>query len=122
MQSVSSRPLPPRLAERKRAERRTANRIRPLSLMACRISHPDGSPVGMGVVHDLSTTGVCLLVGVGRKPGDLLEVLLTNAGCTYALSIRLEVVRCHSLVSGAFYVAGRFDHALEPLEMQPLLL
>jgi hypothetical protein len=58
----------------------------------------------------------------GWEPGDELIVLLTNAACTYALAIRMEVVRSRQLQSGGYSLAGRFSRALEPSEIQPFLL
>jgi hypothetical protein len=122
MHSLSSRLVSPRLLERLRVERRAATRIRPPLPMMVQARLPGGEIQPLGVVHDISSTGLSLLARQPWNPGDQFHLLLTNAACTFALTIQMEIVRCHQLMNGEHYVAGRFDRALGPLEMQAFLL
>jgi PilZ domain len=90
--------------------------------MTCQLQLLNSLSRSEATVQDISSTGVCLVAQQPWEPGNSLDLLMINSTCTCALKIRLEVMRCHPLINGDFYVGGRFSRTLGPLEIRPFLL
>jgi hypothetical protein len=102
-------------------ERRAAKRLTPAHVTPCTLTPPGGRPAGARV-HDLSVKGIGILAEEKYRPGTVLRVLLVNAAHVFAVSVEVEVVRCFRMVSGDYFVGGRFRTALTPDELLPFML
>jgi hypothetical protein len=102
-------------------ERRAAKRLTPARVTPCTLTPPGGRPAGARV-HDLSVKGIGILAEQEHRPGTVLRVLLVNAAHVFAVSVEVEVVRCFRMVSGDYFVGGRFRTALSPDELLPFML
>ncbi|HKI36786.1 MAG TPA: PilZ domain-containing protein [Gemmataceae bacterium] len=101
-------------------ERRRAARRRPAHNTVCRLTDLDGAEVGRGLVWNVSTTGISMLLNVRLEPGTLVGAELTSpAGETVPL--RLNVVHLSRLRTGDYVLGGQFSRPLVEAELQPFV-
>src|SRR5438552_2543961 len=97
---------PPTFADRRRAARR-----RPvLDTIGC-LSGIADEELACGLVWDLSTTGISMLLNTRVEPGTLARAELTRAGGA-ALSRVLRVVRLSRLGTGEYALGAQFVRPL----------
>jgi hypothetical protein len=108
--------LPVTIAERRRAARR-----RPAQDTVCRLSDDDGDEIGCGLVWNLSTTGVSMLLNLRLEPGTVVAVELTNAAGD-AVDVGLSVVHLSRLRTGDYVLGGQFSRPLEEDELRPFVV
>jgi len=100
------------------AERRRAVRRRPAHNTVCRLRNMDGSEVGCGLVWNLSTTGISMLLNVPLEPGTLLGAEMRNA-IGDIVRVGVSVVHLSRLRTGDYVLGGQFS---EPLDEDDLSL
>ena len=104
------------------AERRRAVRRRPAHNTICRLSNrDDNSEIGCGLVWNLSTTGISLLLNVPLQPGTWVRAELQNhVGETRLVAIR--VVHLNRLRTGDYVLGGQFAQPLDDDELTPFVV
>jgi hypothetical protein len=106
----------------RRLERRGARRIAPSRLTPCLLTLPEEQVSVEALVHNLSLTGVGLLLDRPLTEGACLALLLVNAGHIRALTLELTVIRCVRIYTGEYFVGGRFSRKLTSIEITPFLI
>ena len=111
--SAVAPPAPPR-------ERRAAVRFGCALVTSCH-PVPEGEPLGPGLVRDLSTTGMGLVVDRYVEPETVLAVELENedAGLSYALMVLVRNARPQA--DGAWLLGCSLGRDLSPYELEALL-
>ncbi len=106
---------PPTSPDRRRAARRPArNTVGRLSGIA------DDEELARGLVWDVSSTGVSLLLTDRVEPGTLARAELTRAGGV-AVCRLLRVVRLSRLGTGEYALGAQFVRPLDEAELRPLV-
>jgi hypothetical protein len=108
--------------KRPRLERRAARRLTLASLTPCLLRATADEPPREAWLHNLSVRGVGMLSDREYATGTSAVVLLVNSAHTFSLSLDLEVVRCFKVVSGDFFLGGKFARDLTYEELAPFLL
>lgn len=72
-------------------------------------------------VWNLSTGGICLVLGRRFEPGTLLMVMLESRADEFALTMLARVVRATPLQSGAWILGCAFTHELYEDEVKALV-
>lgn len=102
------------------ADRRSAARRQATLGTVCRLTSADGADLGTGLVWNLSTQGVSLLLGQPLERGSVaLGALIRDEG--QAIERGLRVVHVTPLAAGDYALGCQFDHALTADEMNPFL-
>lgn len=96
------------------AERRQAVRFRPAFSTVCHFRAG-----GMGLVWDLSASGLGLLTAAPPAPGALVPVELENDATSLLISVR--VVHVRQLGGGDYFVGARFVRPLTTAEVSPFV-
>jgi len=97
------------------AERRLARRFQPALHTVCRLN---ADARGVGLVWDVSETGVSMLLAHPPKAGTAVEGTLTAEGGGAGLTRTLHVVHVKPLPTGDFFLGAQFLTPLLPDEMQ----
>ena len=87
------------------------------------VYHLDPGPngPGLGLVWNLSTCGVGLLVPVPAAPGTRINGTLATEDGRDAVAIDLEVVHVRQVRTGDFYLGARFSRPLSGEELSPFV-
>jgi hypothetical protein len=102
------------------AERRRAARRRPTHDTVCLLTDGDGNEVGRGLVWNLSTTGVSMLLNVRLEPGTQVGIELAGAGGA-AVRLGLSVVHLNRLRTGDYVIGGQLSRPLAEAELRPFV-
>ena len=97
------------------AERRVARRFHPALHTVCRL-RPDAR--GVGLVWDVSETGVSMLLAHPPQAGTDVEGTLTADGGGAGVTRTLRVVHVRPLPTGDFFLGAQFAPPLTGEEMQ----
>jgi hypothetical protein len=103
------------------AERRRATRRRPAHGTVCRLTDDDGDDLGCGLVWNLSTTGVSMLLNLRVEPGTQLFAELANAAGD-VVRVGLSVIHLSRLRTGDFALGGQFSRPLDESELWPFVI
>jgi hypothetical protein len=103
-------------------ERREARRMIPGSLTPCLLRAEGASGKCTGWVHNLSVQGLGLLTEQDYPAGTVLQVLLINAGHTFAVAVETVVVRSYPIYNGDYYVGCQFRETLRYDQILPFLV
>jgi hypothetical protein len=99
------------------ADRRRADRRRPVQNTVGRLSAiADDEELARGLVWDVSTTGVSLLLAGRVEPGTLARAELTRAGGVVVCRV-LRVVRLSRLGTGDYALGAQFVRPLDEAEL-----
>lgn len=100
------------------AERRAAPRFQPAFGTVCRFdpAHPR-----LGLVWNLSRTGVSMLLADPPAAGSRVTAELAAEGSAIGLLVTLHVVHVRPVDTGDYLLGARFDQPLDPEEMRPFL-
>ncbi|WP_020474909.1 PilZ domain-containing protein [Zavarzinella formosa] len=100
------------------AERRVSRRYQPAYDTICEIS---SDPRTVGLVWDVSETGVSMLMANPPAPGEeVVGTLCTQHGGP-ELTRAMRVVHVRPLLTGDFFLGARFALPLQENEMTPFL-
>lgn len=99
-------------------DRRLAPRFQPAFGTVCRFDrdHPQ-----VGLVWNLSRTGVSMLLADPPAAGTRVVGELTAEGGGAALPVTLHVVHVRPVDTGDYLLGAKFDRPLDPEEMRPFL-
>jgi hypothetical protein len=100
-------------------DRRTAPRFRPAHGTVCRINR-EPEP-GVGLVWDISTSGVSMLVADPPAPGAILAGELTGEDVAIGLPVLLQAVHARPTSTGDYILGARFLRPLSEHELTPFL-
>lgn len=105
------------------AERRVAPRFQPAFGTVCRLNRPspDGTPA-LGLVWNISETGVSMLLADPPERGTQLDAELTTEFGGAGLPVALRVVHVREMPMGDFFLGAQFARPLAPDELKPFLL
>ena len=110
-------PPPPTPAD----ERRVAPRRQPALGTVLRLDAPGAGPAPLGLVWNISTTGVSMLLSAPRDAGAALSGFLEGAGADAMLRVAMAVVHVKPLDTGDYMVGARFDRPLTADELRPFV-
>jgi hypothetical protein len=102
------------------AERRRASRRRAALETVCRLSEADGESIGCGLVWNVSTTGVSMLLNVTIEPGTWVRAELVGVGGA-SVRVGLTVVHLNRLRTGDYVLGGQFSRPLDESQLRPFV-
>lgn len=110
-------------APRSTAERRVAPRYQPAFGTVCRLNRPsaDGEPT-LGLVWNISETGVSMLLADPPEKGAQLEAELTTESGGAGLPVGLRVVHVREMPLGDYFLGAQFTRPLAAADLKPFLL
>jgi hypothetical protein len=104
----------------KPSERRRAPRRQPAIGTICRFT--SGSAVGgLGLVWNISTTGVSVLSSASCAAGVRVEGELQTLDDRSTLPISFDVAHVKALETGDYVIAGPFPHSLSAAKLKPFV-
>lgn len=99
--------------------RRTAQRFQPTFGTICRIPPKTTADVAVvGLVWNISETGVSMLMGNPPKAGSEVPGELTARSGDKVLSVTLRVVHVRPIETGDFVLGAQFERPLNPEEIE----
>jgi hypothetical protein len=110
------------LQRRPRQERRVAKRLTPNAMTPCQIRVADDTEPFPALIHNLSKTGVGILSSKDLPQGTLIQIVITNAAHTFALSGAVKVMRNIRVVGGQYLLGGEFTNELQHDELVPFIV
>lgn len=103
------------------AERRGAVRRQPTLGTICRLdTRTDHSP-GVGLVWNISTSGISMLLNCPLDRGAAVKGVLATTNDGYTLPVTLRVAHVAQLQTGDYLIGGQFDRPLAADEMRHFL-
>jgi hypothetical protein len=96
-------------------DRRAAPRFRPAHGTVCRLE------AAVGLVWDLSRTGVSMLVTDPPAPGSILAGELTGEDVVVGLPVLLQAVHVRKAATGDYILGAQFVRPLTESELAPFL-
>jgi hypothetical protein len=103
------------------AERRVAPRRQPAMGTVCRLDSPDGGPVAIVLVWNISTSGISVLASEPRTSGTTLTGYLERTEGDHMLRVAMRVVHTKALGTGDFFLGAHFDRPLTADELKPFV-
>ena len=103
------------------SERRIAPRFQPCFGTICRFAGtPEERPI-IGLVWNISESGVSMLMSEPPEAGAELTAELTQENSGEGMHIGLRVVHVRPMQTGDFFLGARFDRPLNMNEIRPFL-
>src|SRR5262249_47288464 len=102
------------------SERRTATRRQPTLGTVCRLVLSTGEQL-LGLVWNISASGVSMLVHRRLELGSIFPVELLAANTSYALPVSVRVAHVSQLQTGDYIMGGQFSRSLNADELRPFL-
>ena len=102
------------------AERRVAVRRQPTVGTVCHLHPPTGQDL-LGLVWNISTSGVSMLLHQRLEVGTILGAELRAAKEENALAVTLRVAHVSQLRTGDYILGAQLVRPLQPHEMQRFL-
>ena len=116
-------PLPASNGAAQTPERRVAPRYQPAYGTVCQIEQDCKSdPAFVGLVRNISKTGMSMLLGSPPTAGSEVPVKLRTEAGEHTLTVILRVIHIRHIQTGDYFVGAQFAHPLKPEEMQFFLL
>jgi hypothetical protein len=97
-------------------ERRIAQRLKPALGTVCKIETDDGKP-RVGLVWNISLTGISLLLGQPPKPKDILAAELALDDGKTTLPVIFTVIHVKPTPTGDYLVGAQFLRSLTDEEI-----
>ena len=102
-------------------DRRVAPRFQPAFGTVYRFKQPDSDATIVGLVWNISKTGVSMLLADPPAHGGVVEGDLFTESGGRLLTIALKVVHIRALSTGDYLLGAQFSRALEAEEMRLFL-
>ena len=99
------------------AERRVAVRRKPAVGTVCRF---DGPP-GLGLIWNISTSGISMLLSETAAAGSHLEGWLETVDGDDMVLVGLRVAHARRIETGDYFVGAAFDRPLTDDELRPFV-
>ena len=103
------------------AEQRVAVRRQPTLGTVCRLDTGHGKGKLLGLVWNLSRTGISMLLHEAVEPGQEVIGELNTLNDKNALPVALRAVHLNKLRTGDYFLGAQFKRPLSPEEMRPFL-
>lgn len=100
-------------------ERRVAPRFRAAHGTVCQLDR--GPKPSVGLVGDLSSTGVSMFLADPPEPGEFVAGELTGEADAVGLPVLLRVVHVRPTSTGDFVIGAQFARPLSEAELAPFL-
>ena len=113
MSTATKTPAPP-------SERRVAPRRQPAMGTVCRLTNGHDTD-DIGLVWNISTTGISMLLHDPRETGNHLEGTLETMDDGPSLPIAMRVVHVKRLETGDYFLGAHFDRPITEDQMQPFV-
>lgn len=114
-------PAPPAPPADAAADRRTAPRRQPAMGTVCRLPTDAGKLDAIGLVWNISQSGVSMLLPEPREAGATLPGELQTVTGGHSLPVTMRVVHVKQLESGDYFVGAQFQQPLAADEMRPFV-
>ena len=102
-------------------ERRVAARRQPALGTVCRLDRQGGGAAHLGLVWNLSSSGISMLLDAPLEPGTLLRGQLATMDDNASLPVAAHVVHLRKLATGDYMVGAHFQSPLSAEEMVPFV-
>lgn len=102
-------------------DRRVAPRFQPAFGTIYRFKHSENEDHAVGLVWNISQTGVSMLLAVPPERGGIMPGELTTESGGPGLNIDLRVVHIRTLTTGDYLLGAQFSRPLDPEEMKQFL-
>jgi hypothetical protein len=103
------------------ASRRTAVRRHAALGTVCRLDTGTAAPAPLGLVWNLSSSGVSMLLHEPLPVQSVFAAELQTVNEQHALPITLRVVHIRPIRTGDYFLGAQFNRPLEPQELSPFL-
>lgn len=101
-------------------DRRIAPRRQPAMGTVCRLDEGAATPA-LGLVWNISTTGLSLLLPDPRDSGTTIAGRLEAEVGGHVLPVRFRVIHVKKLGTGDYFIGAQFDRPLTDDEMRPFV-
>jgi PilZ domain len=101
--------------------RRSALRRQATLGTVCRLAFGPAGATHLGLVWNLSSSGVSMLLPEPPERDAVLAVELATTDDRVSLPITLRVVHVRPIRTGDFFLGAQFQRPLTPAEMRPFL-
>jgi hypothetical protein len=101
--------------------RRVATRRQPALGTVCRMDLGHNKKPILGLVWNLSSSGVSMLLHEPLEPGTVIVGALTTEEEGTSLPIRLRAVHLNKIRTGDYFLGAKFESPLSLEEMRPFL-
>ena len=102
-------------------ERRQAPRRQPTLGTTCRLVSSAGEDLGIGLVWNISTSGISMLLHRRLEPGTPLSAELRTAAESGGLPLTLVVAHVSPLITGDYVMGAQFVRPLGAEELRPFV-
>jgi hypothetical protein len=102
------------------SERRIATRRQPAVGTICRMDMGHDKKM-MGLVWNLSTTGVSMLLHDPIQPGTMIPCELTVGQDRPSLRVNIRAIHLNKIRTGDYFLGAHFERPLAVEEMRPFL-
>jgi hypothetical protein len=102
-------------------ERRVATRRQPALGTVCHLAADAREELGLGLVWNISRSGVSMLLHRHLDPGTVVRADLAAANNGYSLPVTLRVAHVARLRTGDYFLGAQFDRELGAEVMQRFL-
>jgi hypothetical protein len=112
---VSALSFPLRTVMTVATDRRIAPRHQPAFGTVCRLGRR------MGLVRNISQTGLSMLLGDPLEPGAELDGTLSLDGESLGLRVKVQVIHIREVATGDYLMGVRFGKPLKADEIRPFI-
>lgn len=102
-------------------EHRVATRRQPALGTLCRLDAGAGKRSHLGLVWNLSASGVSMLLHEPLAPDAVLDAELTAVDDRRSVPVTLRVVHVRQIRTGDYFLGAQFQEPLSPETLQPFL-
>ncbi|MFL5341316.1 MAG: PilZ domain-containing protein [Gemmataceae bacterium] len=102
-------------------ERRIAPRFQPAFGTICRLGKPDADAMTIGLVWNISETGVSMLLGTPPKAGSVVPAELASESSGQGLAVTLRVIHVRKIQTGDYILGAQFQRRLDADEVRLFL-
>ncbi len=101
--------------------RRTAPRRQATLGTICRLTDGPATAARLGLVWNISASGVSMLIDDPPQAGTVLPAVLATVDERGTLPVTLRVVHVMPIRTGDYFLGAQFEQPLEPAQMRPFL-
>lgn len=101
-------------------ERRIAPRRQPAMGTVCRLD-TDAGPATLGLVWNISTTGISVLVAEPSPAGSILSGYLEKTEGDHMQRVAMRIIHVKKLEAGDWFLGAHFDRPLTADELRPFV-
>jgi len=103
------------------SDRRIATRRQPAMGTVCRLDPGHNGEPRIGLVWNISATGISMLLNEPPEAGSLLPGELETVTGGHVLPVTMTVIHVKKLETGDFFLGAHFEHPITADEMRPFV-